>query len=54
MAYKTLIFGTDEAYGKLKPFYDAAVKNGTLEIVAVVDNVNAWGGVMTSTTSTSR
>ena len=44
MAYKTLIFGTDNIYEKLKPFYDAQVKNGNLEIVArgtmEGDNVN--------------
>lgn len=34
MAYKTLIFGTNEAYEKLKPFYEAEVKRGNLEIVA--------------------
>ncbi len=34
MAYKTLIFGTDDIYPKLKPFYDAEVKRGNLEIVA--------------------
>ena len=34
MAYKTLIFGTDDLYPKLKPFYAKAVKKGILEIVA--------------------
>ena len=34
MAYKTFIFGTDDAYPTLKPFYDRAVERGTLEIVA--------------------
>lgn len=40
MAYKTLIFGTDDAYPLLKPFYDAEVTRGNLEIVNVVDDVN--------------
>ena len=34
MAYKALIFGTDEAYGKLKPFLETAVNRGDFEIVA--------------------
>ena len=28
MAYKALIFGTDDLYSTLKPLYDAQVKNG--------------------------
>lgn len=44
MAYKALIFGTDNIYPKLKPFYDAEVKCGNLKIVAIAelknDNVN--------------
>ena len=44
MAYKTLIFGTDDLYPKLKPLYDAEVERGNLEIVAVVDDINALGG----------
>ncbi|MBD3878930.1 MAG: CatB-related O-acetyltransferase [Quinella sp. 1Q5] len=40
MAYKTLIFGTDNIYEKLKPFYDAQVKNGNLEIVATAELTN--------------
>ena len=40
MAYKTLIFGTDDLYPKLKPLYDAQVKGGNLEIVGVVDDTN--------------
>lgn len=38
MAYKALIFGTDDLYPKMKPFYDAEVQRGNLEIVAVVDD----------------
>ena len=38
MAYKTLIFGTDSIYKKLKPFYDAEVQRGNLEITATIDN----------------
>ncbi|MBR2775274.1 MAG: hypothetical protein IKD73_09845 [Selenomonadaceae bacterium] len=37
MAYKTLIFGTDEFYPTLKPFYDVEVKRGNLEIVATAE-----------------
>ena len=37
MAYKALIFGTDDIYSKLKPFYDAEVERGNLDIVATVD-----------------
>lgn len=33
MAIKTLIFGTDDLYPTLKPFYDAEVQKGNLEIV---------------------
>ena len=40
MAIKTLIFGTDDLYPILKPFYDLQVQNGNLEIVgqAVFEN----------------
>lgn len=34
MAYKTLIFGIDDLYPQLKPFYYAEVQRGNLEIVA--------------------
>ena len=34
MAYKTLLFGTDELFKDLKPFYDREVKRGTLKIIA--------------------
>ena len=34
MAYKTLIFGTDDLYPTLKPFYEREVERGNLEIVA--------------------
>ena len=37
MAYKTLIFGTDDLYGKLKPFYEKQVELGNLEIVATAE-----------------
>lgn len=40
MAYKALIFGTDDLYPKLKPLYDAEVQRGNLEIVACVDDVS--------------
>lgn len=35
MAYKALLFGTDDLFETLKPFYDREVQRGTLEIVAV-------------------
>ena len=40
MAVKALIFGTDDWYQLLKPFYDMEVKRGNLEIVgyAVFEN----------------
>lgn len=43
MAIKALIFGTDDLFPTLKPFYDLHVQNGNLEIVgyAVMEN----GGV---------
>ena len=34
MAYKTLLFGTDDIFEHLKPFYLNAAKQGILEIVA--------------------
>ena len=34
MAYKTLIFGTDDFFDILKPFYVRAAEQGVLEIVA--------------------
>lgn len=37
MAYKVLLFGTDDFYPKLKPLYNAEVEKGNLEIVATVD-----------------
>lgn len=40
MAYKALIFGTDKAYEKLKPFYETAVQRGDFEIVATADIAN--------------
>lgn len=43
MAVKALIFGTDDLFPQLKPFYDLEVKRGNLEVVgyAVLEN----GGV---------
>lgn len=37
MAYKALIFGVDDIYPKLKPFYDTEVQRGNLEIVATAE-----------------
>ena len=34
MALKTLIFGIDDIFGKLKPYYMREIRKGTLEIVA--------------------
>ena len=34
MAYKTLIFGVDDLYPTLKPYYVREVQRGNLEIVA--------------------
>ena len=44
MAYKTLIFGTDKEYERIKPLFDAEVKSGNLEIVANVDDTSKLGG----------
>lgn len=43
MAVKALIFGTDDLYPHLKPFYDLKVQRGNIEIVgyAVLEN-NQW------------
>lgn len=40
MAYKALLFGTDDLFNELKPFYDREVQRGNLEIVgyAVFEN----------------
>ncbi len=55
MAIKALIFGTDDLYPQLKPFYDLQVQAGNLEIVGTAvfesdgikiyseNNLN-WGG----------
>ena len=55
MAYKTLIFGVDDIFNELKPYYAREVQRGNLEIVAfavltdksiiLVDaNGKPWGG----------
>ena len=65
MAYKALIFGTDDLYPILKPFYDREVERGNLEIVAEAELTNdminfayaddKWGGgIMTVPILTSR
>ena len=43
MAVRSLIFGTDDLFPQLKPYYDLEVKRGNLEIVgyAVLEN-NQW------------
>lgn len=44
MAYKALIFGTDDVYPKLKPFYDSEVTRGTFDIATCIDDVSTVGG----------
>ena len=34
MAYKTLLFGTDDIFYELRPFYDAQIQRGILDVVA--------------------
>ena len=34
MAYKTLLFSTDDIFNELKPFYDREIQRGNLKIVA--------------------
>ena len=56
MALKTLIFGVDDLYPILKPYYEQEVKRGNLEIVAfaviengainLVDATGRRGGLM--------
>ena len=40
MAYKTLIFGVDDIFNELQPFYDEQVKRGNLDIISRVDVAN--------------
>ena len=35
MAYEVLIFGTDDIFDELKPYYEQAIQRGVLEVVAV-------------------
>ena len=44
MAYKALIFGTDDIYKELKPFYEREVQRGNLEIVNIVDDISSVVG----------
>ena len=37
MTCKALIFGTDDIYNELKPFYDRAVQRGSLKVIATAD-----------------
>ena len=57
MAYKTLLFGTDDLFETLKPHYLKAAEQGVLEIVAaaelndgtvnfVTDKVDTGGGLI--------
>lgn len=56
MAVKALIFGTDDLYPVLKPFYDIQVQKGNLEIIGQanfengqikLDSENNLGGGLT-------
>lgn len=60
MGYKTLLFGTDELFEPLKPYYVKMAEQGILDIVAaavfengeihlVTDEVDRGGGLMKST-----
>ena len=42
MAYKTLLFGTDDIFNELQPYYAQEVQRGNLDIVAcaVFENGN--------------
>ena len=40
MAVTALIFGTDDLFPQLKPFYDQQVQQGNLEIVGYADVQN--------------
>ena len=40
MAVRALIFGTDDLFPKLKPFYDAEIQRGNLEIVGYAEMKN--------------
>ena len=40
LAYKTLLFGTDDLFETLKPFYLKAAERGDLEIVAAAELEN--------------
>ena len=54
MAYKVLLFGTDDLFNELKPFYDREVERGTFEVagyalledgkVTIVDAAGKLGG----------
>ena len=44
MAYRALIFGTDDLYEAFKSLYNAAAKRGTLEIVATIDDISKLEG----------
>ncbi len=35
MAYKTLLFGVDDIFNELKPYYEQAIKRGMLEVAAL-------------------
>lgn len=40
MALKTLIFGVDDLFNELKPYYEREVQRGNLEIVATIDDTS--------------
>jgi len=52
MAYKTLLFGTDDLFEKLKPFYVKEMERGTLDIIAAAVLEN--GGIRFVTNEVER
>ena len=40
MAIKALIFGTDDLFNELKPFYEVAVQRGDIDIVGYANFEN--------------
>ena len=48
MMYKALIFGTDDFFEYLQPFYIKAAEQGVLEIVATIENADGSGGIISN------
>ena len=53
MAVTALIFGTDDLYPQLKPFYDLEVQRGNLEIVGYAQIENNGNVNFISNSSTN-